>query len=292
MTASPGVRHGSLTCSFGTSSGAATPCAQVSRWPLRPAATRAQEAVLGEHDAVGHHLALRDGGAEAPSSRDQHLAFGGLAQTAAGGARGNQRLDQHAHGGVGGRQAVIVHVAARMRGPQRGPAGAHRGEEFVLNGEAEEALELAGEIGALAVLDQRGGAHHAAAAIRQQRAPGGEQWLQNVGRDRLFVERKPDLHRQLARARQVGGVVLLEQVLDAEMAQLMAIGRSGERKAARRRQVALRQRRQIGRLRPDVLGVGGGGRAEREDELGHLVFRPCRLLGALPLPVLTGRGLG
>src|SRR5262249_31270422 len=36
-TASPGDRHGSLTRSFGTSSGAETPCAQVSRWPLRPA---------------------------------------------------------------------------------------------------------------------------------------------------------------------------------------------------------------------------------------------------------------
>ena len=65
----------------------------------------------------------------APGRADQHLALGGLAQAAAGGARGDQRLDQHRHGGVGGREAVVLHVAARIGGPQRGPAGAHGGEE-------------------------------------------------------------------------------------------------------------------------------------------------------------------
>ena len=40
----------------------------------------AQEAVLGEHDAVRHHLALRDRRAEAPGGGNQHLAFGGFAQ--------------------------------------------------------------------------------------------------------------------------------------------------------------------------------------------------------------------
>ena len=190
--------------------GAATPCAQVSRWPLRPACHGAQEAVLGEHDAVGHHLALRDRRAEAPGGGDQHLAFGGLAQAAAGGARRDQRLDQHAHRRVGRRQIMILHVAARMRGPQRRPAGAHRGEEFGFVGEAEEALELAGEIGAFAVLDQRRGAHRAERRVGALRAPGREQRLEDFGRDRLFVERQPDLHRQLARGRQIGLVVLAQ----------------------------------------------------------------------------------
>ena len=114
-------------------------------------------------------------------------------------ARRHQRLDQHPHRGVGRRQAVIVHVAARMRGPQRRPAGAHGGEEFGFVGEAEEALELAGEIGALAVLDQRRGAHRTGRAVsRALRAPGGEQRLEDLRRDRLFVERQPDLHRQPA----------------------------------------------------------------------------------------------
>ena len=53
------------------------------------------------------------------------------------------------------------------------------------------------------------------------------------------------------------------------MAHLMTIGFRGEREAARRRQAGLRQRRQIGRLRPDMSGSVGGGVGERQDEGGH-----------------------
>jgi hypothetical protein len=75
----------------------------------------------------------------------QHVAVGGLAQTAAGGARGDQRLHQHRHRGVGGIEIVLRHRAARIGGPQRRPAGAQRGEEFGVVGDAEKAFELAGE---------------------------------------------------------------------------------------------------------------------------------------------------
>ena len=119
----------------------------------------AHEALAAEHDAVGHHLALRDRRAEPPGRAEQHVAFGGLAQAAAGGTRGDERLDQHRHRGRGGIEAVVGHVAARVGGPQRGPAGAHRGEEILLVVDAEEAFELAGEIGVGAILDQRRGAH-------------------------------------------------------------------------------------------------------------------------------------
>src|SRR5206468_2053534 len=76
-----------------------------------------------------------------------------------GGARVDERLDEHRHRGVGRREAVIVHVAARVRGPQRGPACAHRGQERRLVRDAEKALELSGEVRALAVLDEGGRAH-------------------------------------------------------------------------------------------------------------------------------------
>ena len=54
---------------------------------------------------------------------------------------------------------MIVHVPSRMRGPQSRPAGPHRREKFGFIGKSEEAFELAGEVGAGAVLDQRRGAH-------------------------------------------------------------------------------------------------------------------------------------
>ena len=78
---------------------------------------------------------------------------------------------------------MVFHVAARIGGPQRRPAGAHGGEEFGFVAEAEEALELAGEIGAGAILDQRRGTHRAGLiALRTLRAPGGEQRFENLRR--------------------------------------------------------------------------------------------------------------
>src|SRR6516165_6729658 len=54
----------------------------------------AQKPLAREHDAVRDDLALRDGGAEPPGCADKHPAGGRLAQTAAGGARVDQRLDE------------------------------------------------------------------------------------------------------------------------------------------------------------------------------------------------------
>ncbi len=108
-----------------------------------------------EHVTVGHHLALRDGGAQPRGRVHQHFAARGARQAAARGSRGHQRLDQDGHRGVGAIQTVSRHVAERTRGPQRRPAGAHRGEEVPVRFDAQVTLELPGEARAGAVFDQR-----------------------------------------------------------------------------------------------------------------------------------------
>ncbi len=250
---------------------------------------RAQETVFAEHDAVRHHFSLSNRRAQPPGGRDQHMAFGGLAQATAGRARGNQRLDQHAHRGVGRRQFMIFHVAAGVRGPQRRPAGAHRGQEFGLNAEPQKTFELAGEIRTLAVLEQRRGTHHTEGTGCTLRAPGRQQGFENFRRNRLLVERQPDRDREPARGRLIGLVVLRHHVRDAEMAQLIMIGRRRERKSARRRQAGLRQRGEISRLRPDVFRIGGGRIGEREDE-GHVAHEFTGVLFCSLSPL--GRGSG
>ncbi len=164
---------------------------------------------------------------------------------------------------------MIVHVAARMRCPQRRPAGAHRGEKFGFVGQAEEAFELTGEVGALAILDQRRGTHHAERCRLALLAPGRKQGLENFRRDRLFVEREPDLDRDAARGRDVAFIVLAQQILDAEMAQLLAIGVRRQRKAAGCRQAGLRQPRKICRFRADPFGIGGKRVVQLKNESGH-----------------------
>jgi hypothetical protein len=121
----------------------------------------AQRAIAVELVAVGRHFALGDRGAQAGGRIDQHPAFGGAGKPAAGRARRHQGLEQQAHRGVGRVEIVRRHVAQRPRRPQRGPAGAHRGEEIGLVVEPEKALELPGEARAVAVLHKRRGAHHA-----------------------------------------------------------------------------------------------------------------------------------
>ena len=232
VTASPGVRHGSLTRSSGTSCGAETPCSQVSRWPLRPASTVRRKPFLPSTMRSGTTSPCAIAEPRPQVARDQHLAFGGLAQAAARRARRDQRLDQHAHRGVGRRQLVIVHVAARVRGPQRRPAGAHRGEEFGFVGEPEEAFELAGEIGALAVLDQRRGAHHAERAV----APAARARRRAAAREfpaRSASRRAPGGSRSTACARSADrpSLYCASKSVDAEMAQLMAIGLRRERRS-------------------------------------------------------------
>src|SRR5262249_8840032 len=60
----------------------------------------AHEALPRQHDAVGNHLALGDGGTEPPGRADEHAARGRFAQAAARGARVDEWLNEHRHGGV------------------------------------------------------------------------------------------------------------------------------------------------------------------------------------------------
>ena len=118
-----------------------------------------------------------------------------LAEAAASGLSLDQRLNQNGHSGSGRRQAVSIHVAAGARGPQRGPAGTHRGEEFGLVAQAKKALELAGKTRVFAVLDEGGGAYRAQRSCRALSAPGGEERLEDRRRDSALIEREPDSDR-------------------------------------------------------------------------------------------------
>src|SRR5262249_56660105 len=63
----------------------------------------------------------------------------------------------------------------------------------------EKALELTGEIAALAILDQGGGAHGARPrACRALRLPSGEQRRENWRRDRPLVKGEPNVDREAA----------------------------------------------------------------------------------------------
>ena len=182
--ASPPVRRrgrARATRSLGTACGMApAPWPQVSRWSLRPASIVRRKPWRESTMRSGTTSPCAIAEPSPQVALMQHLAFGGLAQAAARGARVDQRLDQHRHRGIGGREVVVLHVAARIGGPQRRPAGAHRGEEIRLVVDAKEALELAGEIGALAVLDQCRGAHRARrGAARALCPPGGEQRIED-----------------------------------------------------------------------------------------------------------------
>jgi len=160
----------------------------------------------------------------------------------------------------------------RIAGPKRRPAGPHRGEKLGLRGESEEALELAGKVGVGAVLDQRRGTHHAGLAAGALATPSRQQRLRYLGRDRPLVEREPDLDRELARLRGRCGREARQQIVEPERLDLRPIGRGRETEPARRRQARLRQRRQVGGLRPHPLRVGGGSIGEGENESGHRAF--------------------
>ena len=83
---------------------------------------------------------------------------------------------------------MVLHVAAGVGGPQRRPAGAHRGQKLRLVGKAEETFELAGKIGAGAILNQRRGAHRTRLPrCFALRTPRGEERF-----ERLVAE---ELHR-------------------------------------------------------------------------------------------------
>jgi hypothetical protein len=170
---------------------------------------------------------------------------------------------------------VIVHVAARIGGPQRGPAGAHRGKERRFVVDPQKAFELAGEIGALAVLDQRRGAHRARRpALRALRPPRRQQRIEDFGRDRLLVEAEPDLDREPALVDDLGAGEAAHHVVEPERRDLRPIGVRAEAKAAGRRQAGARQRREVRGLRPDAVGIGRARGAQRDDIVGH---EPCSL---------------
>ena len=94
-----------------------------------------------------HHRTLGDRRTEPPGRAQQHVALGGLAQATAGSPRGDHGLDQHRHRRRRRIKRVVGHVATRLRGPQRRPAGPNGGEEIGFARDAEEALELTSEIG-------------------------------------------------------------------------------------------------------------------------------------------------
>ena len=111
------------------------------------------ESLTAEHDTIRHHLALCNRRAQAPSGADEHLAVRSLAQAAAGGARGDERLDQHGHGRAGWALLMLRHRTAGIGGPQRRPASAERGHEFAVVSDTEKAFELAGKIRIGAIFD-------------------------------------------------------------------------------------------------------------------------------------------
>ena len=184
---------------------------------------------------------------------------------------------------------MVLHVAAGVGGPQRRPAGAHGGEERGLLVDAEEALELAGEIRALAVLDQRGGAHRARrSALGALRLPGREQRLKNVRRNRLLVEAEADFDRQPALLHEVGVGIAADHIAEPKRGDLRAVGIRTQTEPAGRRQACMGQRREVRGLRPDAFGVIRGGRRERDDEL--LFAHNSPRARCVPRPALAGRG--
>jgi len=250
--------------------GAAQMCAAF-RMILAARLDAAQKSLAREHDAVRHDLTLRDGGAEPPGRADQHVPVGGLAQAAARCARIDKRLDQHRHGRVRGGEAVALHPAPRGAGPQRRPTGAHGCQEGGLVVDAKEAFELAGEVCALGILDQRGGPHRAGTCVlRALRAPGREQRRADVGGNRLLIEREPDLHGEAALRDGVGSRESAEHALEPQRRDLRAIGVRAEAEAARRRQTSAHELRQVGRFRTDPRGIVAALGVKRNDELiGH-----------------------
>jgi len=164
-------------------------------------------------------------------------------------------LDQHRHGGVGGAQAVVIHVTPRIGGPKRCPAGAHRNQEFRLVGESEKALELAGEIGASAILDQRGGAYRSGRAGLPLRAPRREQGIKKLRRNRLLVKLEPDLDRHAPRLRRRSFGEIFHRFVETQLRNLPPIGIGREADAAGRRQSCASERREVCRLRPDEVGI-------------------------------------
>src|SRR5262249_60885556 len=102
------------------------------------------------------------------------------------------------------------------------------GEECRLVGDTQDALKLTREVRPLAILDQRGRTHRrrraAGAALR---APGREQRLEDLRRERLLVEAEPDLDRDAPLLADVGRGVARDHVVEPERGDLPAGGGGG-----------------------------------------------------------------
>src|SRR5262245_780857 len=164
---------------------------------------------------------------------------------------------------------MVVHVTAGVRGPCGPPKRAHGRQDFPFGAKTKITFELAGKVGALAVLDQRRGPHDTQRRLLTLLAPGGEKRRKNFRRDRALIKRKPDLDRDAARGREISFVILPQQVLDAEMLHLLPVGIRGERESARCWQARPHQAGEIRCLGSDPLGVGGRRIIEGQDEGGH-----------------------
>ncbi len=185
----------------------------------------------------------------------------------------------------------MLHIAPRIGGPQRRPAGAHRGEECRLVVDAEEALELAGEVRALAIFDQRRGAHRTRCRVfGALRVPGGKQSVKNVWRNRLLVEAEANFDRQSALLHEVCFRVTIDGGVQPECGNLRPVGIRAQAEPARCRQPGMGQRREVRGLRPDAVGIGCSRGRKRNDEL-FLAHNSTRAR-LHPLSPLAGRGSG
>ena len=188
---------------------------------------------------------------------------------------------------------MAFHVAARLTGPQRGPARPHGGQQGGLIGNAEKALELPGEARAFAILDQRRGTNSARRlSIGALRVPRSKQRRGNIVRYRLLIKGKPDVHRQAASLGHAGGSEVPDCILKPKRLQLRPISVGGQRKTAGRRQPSLCQRCKIGSLGPYTRALRRVRTLERNDQRafcdrGHQAVVGYATFSAIPMGQLT-----
>jgi hypothetical protein len=149
-------------------------------------------------------------------------------------------------------------------------------EERGIAVDAEKALELSGEIGALPVLDQCRGAHgRGRAGFIAQGMPCIEQRNAESFRDRLLIEGKSDIDGEASLLDDIIRREARHQLLQPERGDLGAIGVRIETETAGGGQPRARQGREIRSLGSDALGVCLIRGSERNDEFGQ-VRRPFR----------------
>ena len=157
-------------------------------------------------------------------------------------------------------------------------AGANVGEKFRFVLDAEIAFELAGEVGAVTVFDQRRGPHHRRlSGSRDQRSPRLEQHLGDRIHDRLCEQL--ELHPQgvLARLRGIGrGKRASRRRFEIQRRELKPVRRRVDAKPIRNRQTGLPQRGLIGGLRTEAIGIDRLVRGQWNDQGIHqFVISKC-----------------